>query len=993
MTEDSDHITVVFAGQSESWARWVEGELETAGFRTGLVRWDPLRRPPEDSALTDLLAAPGRVLLVLDDWYLRFDAGRYRAWADVLRQVVPAHRAQITAVSVTAHRLPEAARELNPVRLHGVGREEAKQRLLAACGVAVDRGEGVDLDRGLRFPDEPPPVSNLERRNRRFTGRRQTLEQLQRMLAAQTADAPADAPAVVALHGSGGIGKTEVAREYAHRYAGEYDTVWWVRSHTPLLAREDFAALAAELGIRDGGELRGLITAAQQALARSRRRWLIVYDGAEDPESIAELLPRGRGHVLITTHSTSWSAHGAELVALPLFDREESVAFACRRAPRITEEEADELADEVGDVPMLIDQMTAWLEMHPLIPVRQYLEILREGDLNVLGVVPSGDDPKPFQAVWSTTLNTLREEAPHTHELLKLLAHFSADVVPVKLLQSARSSDLPEHLAALVAEPSNWNSALRTLSETTSMWLEYETGPHDDILTVGTLRMHRLFHRFVRDTLPARDRRTASATACRVLVAADPREPAAPRHWQRYADLIPHLESSGALESTDEDVRRLVLNCVEYLRMRGEYAVGWSIAHKALEHWRSASGPTDRTVLVATHQYANMLRRLGRYAEAEDVGRDILARLSDEPGAQGIEILRAMNGLGGTLMALAKYDEARDLYETATARAVELLGDRNVPRTLALRSNLALAVALQGHYKDSLARHQEILEARVGLLGTRNAYTLLSALHTAWMLRLLGRYREALVIQERNTALHSQVLDREHSQTLLAQHNLALCKRRDGNLPFARSLMRKVRERMTARRGAAHPETLLVSADYAMLLRDAGELDEARRIAESTARLYAGQLGDAHPYAVGARDNCGIILRTMGDHRAALAIAEESMAAMERALSPDHLWSMGCAMNTASARAAAGDADGAVELGRDAVARAVARVGDDHVLTVNLKAGLALDLRATGRGGEAEEAGEQALRVLADALGENHPQVRYMRAGERPFWDFEPQPI
>ncbi|MFI8433180.1 FxSxx-COOH system tetratricopeptide repeat protein [Streptomyces sp. NPDC079020] len=993
MTEDSDHVTVVFAGQSESWAKWVEEECETAGIATNLVRWDPLRKPPEGRALTDLLAAPGRVLLVLDDWYLRFDAGRYRAWADVLRQVLPAHRAQIAAISVTPHSLPEAARELDPVGLYGVGREEAKQRLLAACGLVLDQHSGVDLDRGLRFPDEPPPVSNVERRNRRFTGRRQVLDRVHRLLHDRTAPAAQAAPAPVAVHGAGGMGKTELAREYAHRYAGEYDAIWWIRAHTPLMAREDFAALAKELRTGDGDELRGLIAAAQRRLAASRQRWLIVFDGADSPEELAELLPKGPGHVLITTRDTSWSSHGAELVELPRFEREESIAFACRRAPRITEEDADRLADVVEDLPILIDQMAAWLEAYPLTDVARYVQDIREGDPNVLDVMPSGGEAQRFQAVWSTTLNTLGEDAPHAHELLKLLAHFSADTVPVRLLRSARASDLPVHLARLVSEPSNWNSALRRLSETTSMRLEYETGPQDDILTVGTLRMHRLFHRFVRSTLSARDRKQASETACRVLVAADPRDPTSPRHWQRYADLIPHLEPSGALKSADEDVRSLVLNCVEYLRMRGEYGDGWTITRKALDHWRAASGPTDRTVLVATHQYANMLRRLGRYADAESVGRDILERLSADPDVQDIELLRAMNGLGGTLTALGRYDEARSLYEDATARAVRKLGDSTVPRTLAIRSNLAQAIALQGRYEESLDQHRAILEARVGLLGPRNALTLLSALYTAWTLRLLGRYREALVIQERNTWLHGQVLDREHSQTLQAQHNLALCRRREGDLQYAHAMMRRVRDKVTGRRGGHHPETLLISTDYAMLLREMGRFDEALETAESTARLYATQLGEDHPYAIGSRANRGIVLRDLGYHSSALAIGEETTESMARVLGDDHPWSIGCALNATAARTATGDPQGAVDLGRAALGRARVGVGLGHALTVGLEVGLALDLRAAGRTKEAGQLADETLGRLGASLGRTHRKVRATAAGERPYWDFEPQPI
>ncbi|MFJ6143507.1 FxSxx-COOH system tetratricopeptide repeat protein [Streptomyces anulatus] len=992
MTDGSDRITVLFAGQSESWAKWVEEECETAGIVTRLVRWDPLSRPPTAEALTGLLAEE-RVLLLLDDWYLRFDAGRYRAWAAVLGELLPTHRTRIRAVAVTPHRLPEAARELDPVSLHGVRREEAKVRLLTVCGLVLDEHTGVDLDRGLRFPDEPPPVSNVERRNRRFAGRDRVLEELHRLLAGRRGTTASDSAALVALQGPGGIGKTEVAREYTHRYAGDYDLVWWVRSRTPLMAREDFAALATALQVGDGDELRGLITAAQQRLAGLGQRWLIVFDGAEIPQDVLELIPPGVGHVLITTRDASWSADGADVVELPRFERAESVDFVCRRATRLTEEDADQLADVVEDLPLLLDQTAAWLDANPLTDIGRYVADIRDGDPHTLGVAPSGGDPQRFQVVWSTTLNALDESAPHVHELLKLLAYFSADMVPVGLLRSARASDLPDHLARLVAEPSDWNSALRRLSETTAMSLEYETGPQNDILTVGSLRIHGLFHRFVRSTLSPRDRERASETACRVLVAADPRDPTAPRHWRRYADLIPHLEPSGALESADEDVRSLVLNCVEYLRMRGEYAIGWDITHKALEHWRTTSGPTDRTVLVATHQYANMLRRLGKYAEAERIGRDILERLRLVPEAQGIELLRAMNGLGGTLMALGKYDEAHRLYESATDMAIERLGDSTVPRTLALRSNLAQAGVLRGRYGDALDQHRSIMEARLRLLGPRNALTLLSALHTAWTLRLLGRYQEAFVLQERNASLHSQVLDREHSQTLLAQHNLALCARREGNLPFARSLMKRVREKVTHRRGSHHPESLLISADYAMLLRDMGLLDEAWSTADSTARTYAVLLGTEHPYAIGALDNCGVILRTVGDYDAARATGEKTRAAMAAVLGADHPWTIGCALNEASARAEAGDPEGAAEIGREALARAEAAVGHDHILTAGLGAGLALDLRATGRIAEAEQMAEDLARKAPRTVGGEYGHARFLSSGARPHWDFEPQPV
>ena len=74
--------------------------------------------------------------------------------------------------------------------------------------------------------------------------------------------------------------------------------------------------------------------------------------------------------------------------------------------------------------------------------------------------------------------------------------------------------------------------------------------------------------------------------------------------------------------------------------------------------------------------------------------------------------------------------------------AAEELGGEDVPRTLAIRSNLAVALGLQGHFAESLALHRRVFEARIDVLGGKNPLTLNSALRTAWMLRLLGNYRE-----------------------------------------------------------------------------------------------------------------------------------------------------------------------------------------------------------------------------------------------------------
>ncbi|MEU6814405.1 FxSxx-COOH system tetratricopeptide repeat protein [Streptomyces sp. NPDC046860] len=976
-------VSLVYAGVSNGWAQWIAWVLGQEGCAVRAIRWSPLSRQPGMGELEEFFGRPGRVLLVLDDWYLRFDTGRNQEWARVLRDVMPRLHNRVGAVTVTTRALPDEAVSLGAVTLRGVGPEEARRRVLAEVGL-LPGAPYAGRDEGPRYPEDPPEVSNAPRKSPRFTGREDLLNEVHDVL-----DSGGEHGSRVLLHGPPGVGKSQAAVEYVSRFGSEYDLIWWVPAATKAAAREGFAALAREVGLSEGDQLTGQIEAVQGALRRDEKgRWLIIFDGAEDIDGIAPLLPEGRGQVLLTSQSADWSRYGARPYALPPFERAESVAFACRRAPRMTETQAAELAEALGDLPLVIDQSAAWIDAHPAADIPGYLDALRRDGATAPGIAAA------HRHVWARTLDSLAARSPAVHELLLLLTFFSPDMLPVRLLRAARPSDLPAHLTGPVTEPGSWDSALLTISEIASMRVEFasEAG-QETAASVVSLRMHRSFHRFLRDSLTPEAERGYAATAARVLVASDPGEPGSPHNWKRYAEILPHLEPSGALDSDDGDVRQLLLNCLDYLRVRGEYQDGHVLTRRVLDRWRHTFEPTERGVLAASHQQARMLRGLGRYAEAERVDRSILGLLAGAGVDSGLQLLRAKDGLGATLMARGRYDEARALYEEAAQNATDWLGDRYVPQTLQFRTNLALALGLQGHYEESGKLHREVYERRVGLLGARARRTLQSGYYTARMLRLLGRLREARSLQSYNVHLMRLTLDEAHRQTLLAEHNLALCLRRDAEFVKAREMMRDARRRLKEVSGADHPDVLMVSLDYAMLLRVLGDRPKARGLAESAAESYTQRLGELHPYAIGARNNCALTLLDDGEAEEGLRLAEESTRQMEAAIGRDHVWSLGCAMNCTAALAAVGDLQEAERLGRDALRRAIPAMGSRHVLSANLRAALALDLRALGRLDESATLERLALNTLSASHGADHDQTRYMRSHARPYWDFEPQPI
>ncbi len=987
-TSAAEHVTISHAGYSRPWAAWIAHQLEEAGCPATLLRWDPPVSRPLTEALGGLLAAPGRVLIVLDDWYFSLGPRSDAEWTAALREVLPRAADRFAAVCVATRDLPAAALPLRPADLRDLDEPEARRRILQRLDLdPAAHPAGESGPHAPRFPNDPPAVWNVPRRSARFTGRDAVLAEVHQRLEEGGREGVR-----LALRGMSGVGKTQIATEYAHRFGNHYDIVWWISAGFRATAREQLADLADRLELPTGKELGNRIRAVHEALRTGRpyRRWLLVFDGADDMEQVDDLLPEGNGHVLITSLTRDWTISGdtAEIEVEP-FSRSESIAYTLRRADRLTEREADELADAVQDLPLLLSQTAAELAAGPM-PARQYIDRIRRGDANRIGIRISSDYPMGFDTMWSITLNTLQDRNPEAVELLHLFGLFAPDAIPVRLMQSARPATLPEHLSALAADPIRWHTVLRRLSEASTVRMDYPEGPETEPY-VDRVSMHRVYHRFLRSTFSEERHAALSAAASRVLADADPRRPTDTRSWSAYAELIPHLEPTGALESTDPEVRQLILNCVSYLRTRGENVTGLRLCERVLASWRRHMPFDQRELRVLVHQHTNMLRRLGRYQEALEIGRDTVDRLAAVRPADHADLLLAKNGLGATLVALGRYQEAHQLFDDSVRAFVKTLGEES-PRTLQDRSNLAGVLALLGRYQEAADLDRATLLVRERVLKPRHPLTLETATRYARSLRLLGRYPESLSRAEQNVRVLRQVMDRYTPQTLLAEHNLAMCLRRAGDHSASLNLMRSVVDRFLQHSGPMTPDTLVVQTDYATILRQHGDFDRARDSSADVAARWCELLGPAHPFAVGTAGNVGLVLWSFGEREQALAIAERARQAMTAAVGPDHPWTVGCVLNASGARHFAGDKEGALELSRTASAGAQAVLGALHPLTLSCKAATADDLRATGRAGQADALEAEALRQLTETLGDRHPHTLAVRRRKRPYWEFEPHP-
>ena len=286
----------------------------------------------------------------------------------------------------------------------------------------------------------PLRASNLPSRTACFTGRDQLLLQLDSLID----DGPV---CVVAIQGMGGVGKTQLVLEYAHRqYAsGKYGIVWWVRAEHPVAMNEDLLALASRLDLDEDADVEAVLA----ELGR-RSGWLLVYDNVTDPKLIERRLPPS-GHVVLTSRSRGWSRYARPL-DISLFTPFESVAFLYARTGR-DESEAAELAEELGHLPLALAQAASYCEEHQL-SIAGYLELFRSPRVRARLLktgLRSSEYPDSVAKTWLLHFDHLRTHRPSALQLLRLCAFLQPDAIALTMILS-RFELLPGPLASAA----NW---------------------------------------------------------------------------------------------------------------------------------------------------------------------------------------------------------------------------------------------------------------------------------------------------------------------------------------------------------------------------------------------------------------------------------------------------------------------------------------------------------------------------------------------------------
>jgi tetratricopeptide (TPR) repeat protein len=957
---------VSHSGHDRAWAEWVAWHLIDAGYSVELDCWDWAAGDNFVVRMRDALENAKRVIALYSPAY--FEAVRYTTeeWSAALTKDED-DGPRLLPVRIEPCEVPRLLRPLLWCDLYDTSEGEALSRLLAAVrGPAGPQGRPAypprqarrrreaSGDTGPRLPGMLPPVWNIQPSNPAFVGRDAALVELrEQLLTAGTAVARA-------LHGTAGVGKTQLAVEYAYRFAGSYQLAWWVAAEQTALIPTQLANLAVEAGIADRTmEIQAAVSALQADL-RHRPGWLLIFDNAEEPNDVRPWLPSGPGHVLITSRNPNWGEIAAP-VGVPVFAAEESVALLQRRVPGITEAEAGQVASTLDHLPLALSQAAGVLSETAL-PTHIYLENVAGHAAEMLTRGTPASYGQSLAATVQIAASRLTDADAPAGVLLRLSAHFGPEPIATSLFTAAPAM-LPAPLAATAADPLALHQSLGLISRYGLAHLDH-----------NGLQVHRVVQAILRDQSAPQQRGEDARCVAALLVASGPADTDDPATWPAWASLLPHLLAVNPAESTDPDIRRLAARALLYLLRRGDSRTAEQLAAAFFTRWRQLLGPDDADTLAAATELAHARRNLGRITEIREIIEDTLARRRRVLGDNHPDTLRSAGDLSVALSALGDRRAARELGEETLARARRTLGDDHHD-TLRMANNLADDLAGLGDRRAARELAEDTLARRRGTLGDDHPGTLAVAASLARILSSMGDRSAGRELSEDALARARRALGDDHPETLQIANGLASQLAGVGDLRAARKLAEDTLARQRRILGEDHPSTLVAANCLAMILANQGDRQAARELAEDALARSRRLLGYDHPDTLAVASDLALCLSGLEDFEAARELAEDTLARMRRVIGDDHPTTLNTTVFLASALGATGELARARELAEGAVARMRRILGEDHPNTLNATSVLALILLAVSEPRAARELGEDTLARLRRTLGEDHPDT------------------
>lgn len=716
----------------------------------------------------------------------------------------------------------------------------------------------LPLDK-LPEPGPLPPGSKMPfARNPLFVGREADLLALASALTVEQTAAVTQVTA--AATGLGGIGKTQLASEFVHRY-GRYFTggVFWLNFDEATTISTEVAScggpgsmdLRPDFVTRPLHEQVQLVKAAwQEPVPR-----LLVFDNCEDPELLVRWRPTSGGcRVLVTSRRLDWDlAIGVQVYALDVLNRQDSLKLLTRYDSQANRDTLNAIAEELGDLPLALHLAASYLHRYRrVVTPEQYLAQLRHPpllahpSLQGKGISPTGHI-QHVGRTFALSYDRLDRADPVDAQALQLLMCLSllapGEPAPYELLAETLGIDLAEPQQAV-----NFEDAVVRLAELGLI----------DVHDARQLRIHRLLAAFVRESAPAHV--PDAQTQVEAIVQRKLDENYLDENYQIKSalTLLPiqahvHHVVEAALIRQDPQSATLSHALARYLWQLGSFAAAEKYAERGLAIRQQIYGELHADTAVSHHLLGILRQKTQAFDQAQEHLQKALGIQLELTGEYHFNTADILVNIAELHWTQQRLPEAIGCLQHALAICDEAVEEDH---PLVAQLTMTLALCLHDGGRDSQqARYymEEALRIRRERFGDQHPYTATVYMNMGYLLREMGQLEEADQCYQRGLAIRQQTLGEKHVETAHSLFSLGKLRRAQGELDTAQQYLEQALEILLLDQGEMYYLAASCRHELGAILLSRGEPARARPYLEQALAVRQAIYHADHPHVISTR--------------------------------------------------------------------------------------------------------------------------------------------
>jgi tetratricopeptide (TPR) repeat protein len=724
------------------------------------------------------------------------------------------------------------------------------------------------------YPDKSPKPTGIPQNLPRsgvsnFVGREEALATLHQQLRQR------EHVAISAIAGMGGVGKTELALQYAHLHWQQQTYpggVCWLIVRELDLGTQIVTFARAQLQLHPPDDLD-----LPSQVAFCWRHWLpgevlLVLDDVTDYEEVKPYLPpvEPRFKVLITTRVQL----GAPIVRLDLDVLTKEAALSLLKSlvgdERVEAElkVAQNLCEWLGYLPLGLELLGRYLVLEEdlsLAEVQQQLTQARLEDEALVEAQPEMTAHLGVAAAFELSWKRLDENAQVLGYLLSL---FALAPIPWSLVESAATGqdikDLQKAKRILV----QFNLMKRTQKDTYQL------------------------HQLIREFFSVKREQSALADDlkwgfCQAIVAVAKEIPQTPTLEQIAAvkPTIPHLAEAATDQKDwlrDEDLIIPFVALGSFYGGQGVYDLAEPWFEQCLFLTRTRLGEEHPYTRDSLNNLAELYHDQGRYSEAEPLHLQALD-LSDEPS----DVAISLNNLAKLYKYQGRYSDAEFFYIQALALWERLPGQEHRHFALCL-SSLAVLYKAQGRYREAERLLVQALELSKYLLGEQHLDVATNLNNLAACYCEQGRYSEAEPLYLQALELWKRLLGEDHPNVATSLNNFGYFYVSQGRYREAEPLLVQALELRKRLLGEEHPDVATSLTNVATLYCMQSRYREAESIFVQALDLKKRLLGEEHPNVAQNMANLATLYCMQSRYCEAESLLVKALRIAEKRLGSNH---------------------------------------------------------------------------------------------------------